>query len=178
MTSAFDNKESKKDFHKESDSIEVRFADYHKSSDGRAIIGLLDHYARQPEGGLKPLSSYTSSQLINKLQVIDGAVSVLAFDSGKPVGLVNCFTSFSTFKCKPVLNIHDVVVREGYRRRGIAKRMLATVETFAKEEAYCKITLEVLNKNTAAKNLYKELGFDPYELIPKMGHALFWEKVL
>ncbi len=153
-------------------------ADYSLKSDARAIIGLLDHYAKQTEGGGKALSSYTVKHLIPALQDIDGATSVLAFDGGKPIGLINSFKTFSTFKCKPVLNIHDVIVREDYRRQGIAKEMFAVLETYAKNSDYCKLTLEVLSRNDPAIALYKDLGFNAYELIPRMGQALFWEKLL
>ena len=42
----------------------------------------------------------------------------------------------------------------------------------------CKITLEVLEGNTIAKNAYKKFGFMGYELDPKMGKAMLWEKSL
>jgi len=158
--------------------ISIRLADYHNKVDARAIIGLLDHYARQAEGGEKPLSSFAIKNLIPELQKINGALSIIAFDGGKPIGLINCFQTFSTFKCKPVLNIHDVIVREDYRRQGIAKDMFKLLQAHAKEAGCCKLTLEVLSKNSSAMALYKSLGFNAYELIPRMGQALFWEKVL
>lgn len=36
--------------------------------------------------------------------------SVLAFDADQPVGLINAIEGFSTFACKPLINIHDVIV--------------------------------------------------------------------
>jgi hypothetical protein len=40
------------------------------------------------------------------------------------------------------------------------------------------VTLEVLEGNQIAKNAYIKFGFAGYELDPKMGKALFWEKPL
>ena len=158
--------------------IDIRLADYNSIPDGQAIIGLLDHYARQVEGGGKPLPATTVTNLIGELDKLDGAISVLAFENGKAVGLINCLQTFSTFKCRPVLNIHDVIVREDFRQRGIAQAMFSLVKSHAKEKGCCKLSLEVLSKNEAAMALYKKLGFDAYELHPKMGQALFWEKVI
>lgn len=159
-------------------NIEIRLADYNSVPDGQAIIGLLDHYARQVEGGGNPLPASTITNLIRELDKLDGAMSVLAFKNGKAVGLINCLQTFSTFKCRPVLNIHDVIVREDFRQRGIAQGMFSLVKSYAKEKGCCKLSLEVLSKNEAAMALYKKLGFDAYELHPKMGKALFWEKVI
>jgi len=52
------------------------------------------------------------------------AFSVLAFAGGDettPVGLVNCFEGFSTFACRPLVNVHDVAVLGSYRGRCIAQ---------------------------------------------------------
>ena len=54
--------------------------------------------------------------------------AVLAFDGEKPVGLVNCIEGFSTFACRPLVNVHDVVVLVTHRGQRIAQRMLAMVE--------------------------------------------------
>ena len=56
--------------------------------------------------------------------------------------------------------------------------MLDKVELIAKERACCKITLEVLEGNEPAKSAYIKFGFAGFELDPKMGKALFWQKDL
>ena len=65
-----------------------------------------------------------------------------------PVGLVNAIEGFSTFACRPLVNVHDVVVLPGHRGRGIAARLFAEVEAIARERGACKLTLEVLDGNT------------------------------
>jgi len=89
---------------------------------------------------------------------------------------VNCFEAFSTFLCKPLINIHDLVVIETYRSRGVSQRMLEKVEEIAKSKGCCKLTLEVLSGNVAAKSSYRKFGFDDYMLDPEAGSALFWQK--
>lgn len=156
----------------------IRIADYHLKKDANAIIGLLDQYARDPMGGGQPLAGKVTQKLIPALQKIEGAFSVLCFSDERAVGLVNCFQGFSTFKCQPLINIHDIVVRSDFRGKGISLKMLQLVEHEAKERGCCKLTLEVLERNDVAKSAYQRFGFDAYELMPRMGQALFWQKVL
>jgi ribosomal protein S18 acetylase RimI-like enzyme len=61
---------------------------------------------------------------------------------------------------------------------GISQKMLAKVEEIARQRGCCKITLEVLEGNEAAKGAYRKLGFADYQLDPEMGRALFWQKAL
>jgi ribosomal protein S18 acetylase RimI-like enzyme len=96
----------------------------------------------------------------------------------KPAGLVNCFEAFSTFKCKPIINIHDVTVNSDYRGLGISIKMLNKVEQIALEKGCCKLTLEVLEGNTVAKKAYTKFGFAGYKLDPGHGKAEFWEKAI
>jgi ribosomal protein S18 acetylase RimI-like enzyme len=158
--------------------IEVVRARYDDPSHAAALIGLLDHYARDPAGGGAPLSDFARDNLINELAARPSIFSVLAFDGDAPVGLVNAIEGFSTFACRPLVNVHDVVVIESHRGRGIAARMFAEVESIARERGACKLTLEVLEGNTAARALYERLGFAAYQLDPAMGHAQFLHKWL
>ena len=61
---------------------------------------------------------------VAELAACPQAFSVLAFAGGDettPVGLVNCFEGFSTFACRPLVNVHDVAVLGSYRGRCIAQ---------------------------------------------------------
>ena len=129
-------------------------------------------------GGGRALSDFTTTHLISALEKNSQAFSLLAFEGDKAVGLVNCFMGFSTFKCQPLVNIHDVVVESSSRGNNVSQLMLAKVEEIAQEKGCCKITLEVLEGNTVAQNAYKKFGFAGYELDAAMGKALFWEKVI
>ena len=129
-------------------------------------------------GGASPLSDKISLNVAAELSKLPHAFSVICYVDGRPAGLVNCFEAFSTFKCKPLINIHDVIVIEAFRGIGISQRMLSMVEDIAKSKGCCKITLEVLEGNEIAKSSYAKFGFTGYELDPEMGKALFWQKNL
>jgi len=165
----------------EANPIRVRRADYANPRHAQALVELLDAYARDPMGGAESLSDYAKANLVPSLAACPQAFSVLAFagdDETTPVGLVNCFEGFSTFACRPLVNVHDVAVLGSYRGQGIAERMLALVEEMARERGACKLTLEVLQGNAGAIRLYERVGFANYQLDPAMGHAQFLQKKL
>lgn len=159
-------------------NIEIILADYNDPAHQAAIIGLLDEYARDPMGGAKGLSDWTKENLPAALAGTANAFSILALADGTPAGLINCFQTLSTFKCKPLVNIHDVMVSRVFRGKGLSTAMLAKVEETARQRGCCKLTLEVLEGNTIARKSYRKFGFQGYELDPAMGNAMFWEKPL
>lgn len=125
-----------------------------------------------------PLPSSIQSSLIEKLSGIPGAFSVLAFDGDFPVGLCNCLEGFSSFKGKPLVNIHDCYVCKSHRGLGVVDAMFDQIALIAQARGACKITLEVLSNNIPAQKAYRRNGFDAYQLDPNAGHALFWQKML
>lgn len=159
-------------------ALEIVMADYANPRHARDIVLLLNHYASDPSGGGEVLSEFTQANLVSELARLPHAFSVLAYADGQPVGLANCFTMFSTFKCKPLVNIHDIVVLEACRGQGVGSRLLERIEGVARERGACKLTLEVLDKNDSAKAAYAKAGFSAYELDPAYGQAVFLEKTL
>lgn len=145
---------------------------------GRAIVDLLDAYASSLNGGNHPLSAEVREKLPAALAARAGAHVILAFDGDEPAGMVISFEGFSTFACRPLLNIHDVIVDEKFRGQGLSKKLFAGVESLALRLGCCKLTLEVLEGNTIAQAAYRACGFQGYELDPSLGKALFWEKRL
>jgi ribosomal protein S18 acetylase RimI-like enzyme len=159
-------------------AFSVRQADYQSATDAAALVMLLDAYASDPAGGGEPLSDFTKTHLVRELAARPQAYSVLAFDGEAPVGLVNCIEGFSSFACKPLVNVHDVAVLAGHRGRGIAEAMLAEAERIALERGAIKMTLEVLSGNASAMRLYQRIGYAGYQLDPTMGSAQFLQKWL
>ncbi|WP_298861446.1 GNAT family N-acetyltransferase [uncultured Gimesia sp.] len=143
-----------------------------------AVVFLLNSYACSPEGGEKPLPDIVQRDLASTLHQRSDTVVLLAFENDQPTGLVICMEGFTTFACKPLLNIHDVFIADEYRGQGLCRQLFERVESIAKTRGCCKLTLEVLEGNQRACAAYKKLGFSGYELDPQMGQALFWEKKL
>lgn len=142
-----------------------------------AEINLLDAYANDPMGGGKGLAETVKRDLCAELIQRNAAV-VLAFAGDAPVGLINAFEAFSTFQCRPILNIHDLAVLPAHRGKGIATSLLNKAEEIARRRGCCKLTLEVLENNAPARAAYDKFGFRGYELDPAAGKAMFLEKLL
>lgn len=153
-------------------------ADYGHSEHAPALLALLQAYALDPMGGGEPLATSVCDTLIDALSKQTGAVSFLARVDGQYVGLLNAFEGFSTFKAKPLLNIHDIYVAPSHRGRGLSHQLIAAAERHARERGCCKLALEVLSGNETAKASYQAYGFDAYQLDPDAGTALFWTMAL
>jgi GNAT superfamily N-acetyltransferase len=159
-------------------TIEVVLVDYRDPAQAAALVELLDGYARDPAGGGTPLSAQVRAELPAALAARPQAFSVLAYDDGQAVGLINCVEGFSTFACRPLVNVHDVVVASSHRGQRLAQRMLERVEQEARARGACKLTLEVLSGNVSARKAYEREGFADYQLDPAFGSAMFMQKKL
>ena len=158
--------------------IDIVRARYDDPLHARAVVDLLDVYAREPYGGAQPLDAAVKQNLVAALSQRAGAFSILAFVDGMAVGLANCFEGFSTFRCAPLINIHDLMVMPAFRGQGIAQSMMMAIEMVARERHCCKITLEVLEGNHHAQRVYTKMQYAPYQLSAEHGSALLWQKKL
>jgi GNAT superfamily N-acetyltransferase len=157
--------------------IEIIDANLAAPEHADALVRLLNEYALHPMGKGSELSAHVKANLAAELQARKAHV-IFAYVDGMAAGLMVCMEGFSTFACKPLLNIHDVVVTDKHRGKGLAKLMFERAEAIAGKLGCCKMTLEVLEGNRAAQAVYKSLGFAGFELDPKMGKAMFWQKLL
>lgn len=152
--------------------------DYRNLVHRTALVMLLDAYARDPMGGGDPLTDDVKARLCDGLATRAGAASFIAWLDSEPVGLINCFEGYSTFKAQPLMNVHDVAVLPSVRGQGIGQALLGAAEAHARERGCCKLTLEVLTGNRPALRSYERFGFAPYALDPAAGQASFMQKWL
>lgn len=143
-----------------------------------AVMRLLAEYAADPMGGGRPLSAHVRENLIDQLRQRSSALVLLAYVDNEAAALLIAFEGFSTFACRPLLNIHDIIVSAPYRGRGLSHALLRVAEAVAQQQGCCKLTLEVLEGNAVAQAAYRSFGFSGYELDPAAGRAMFWEKKL
>ncbi len=153
-------------------------ADLNDRGQAGDFISLMSLYARDPMGGGEDLSEQIKAELPAALAARDHCISFLAYVDDRPAGLLTCMEGFSTFACKPLLNIHDVIVHPDFRGRNIAGALLGAAQKEAVVRGCVKLTLEVLQGNEAARKVYRREGFAPYVLDAQMGCAEFWQKLL
>ena len=145
-------------------TITVVVADLDDATHQAAVLALTSAYALDHFGNGGPLPDDVMGRLIDGLRAHPTTVVFLAFDgtdpgTRRPVGIATCFTGFSTFLAKPLLNFHDVAVLPEARGKGVGRRLLDAAETFARARDYGKLTLEVIEGNTVARSLYDSFGF-------------------
>jgi len=153
------------------EKIEIVIGDINNEKDSKSMLAMLDLYMQDEMGGGSHLQSDIAIKNIEMLKEQSNYVFFLAKYNGEVAGVANCFVNFSTFKAKQLLNIHDFAVSPHFRRKGIGRAMMDKVFEYARENDFCKVTLEVRNDNHGAQKLYREAGFKECE--PPMH---FWER--
>jgi GNAT superfamily N-acetyltransferase len=84
--------------------------------------------------------------------------AVIAELDGQPAGYAIFFEFFSSFQGCPGLFLDDIFVRPQFRKQGIGKALLAHVAGIAYREKYFCMRWEVLDWNTPAIEMYRNLG--------------------
>ncbi|MFK8114984.1 MAG: GNAT family N-acetyltransferase [Rubripirellula sp.] len=138
-------------------NVTTKRVNYRDADDSQQLVRLMKEYVelegvKQPDLKLLP----------EKLADFPTAFSVLAYADSNPsqaVGLIDCFYGFSTWKLKPLVNIHDVIVTKDFRGRGVAGVLLSAVEEIAIANGCCRMTLEVYANNERAVRAYQNYGF-------------------
>lgn len=151
----------------------IALADFQSQRDCDAFLFLLDHYSRDAFGGGVPLDADILNRLPEAWSDHPGTFSMIAWKSETPVGLVNCVTSFSTFRAKPRINIHDLVVHADQRGEGLGRKLIEAVVEQARARDACQVTLEVRADNQRARELYQRCGFAGIELPAESNSYLF-----
>jgi len=144
----------------DAEAIVIEQADYAVAEDATAVVELLQDYALHPMGNGAPLPEASLETLITRLMQLPGAFSLIARRQGQPIGLVNCLTSFSTFRGALRINIHDLFVRDRWQGGGVGHALLEAVWQEAVRRKACAVTLEVRHDNAPACRLYSRFGFE------------------
>ncbi|SOJ53838.1 Mycothiol acetyltransferase [Mycobacterium simulans] len=82
---------------------------------------------------------------------IDGQVAAMAL----------WFPNFSTWDGVAGIYLEDLYVRPKFRRRGLARALLATLARECVDNGYTRLAWAVLNWNSDAIALYEEIGGQP-----------------
>ena len=75
--------------------------------------------------------------------------------------LANIMDEIPIYSFKEYAFVQDMAVREGYRRRGVAQRLLADAAAWAKGHGLNQLRLMVAHHNPAARAAFEKAGFLP-----------------
>jgi GNAT superfamily N-acetyltransferase len=158
--------------------MKIVIADLEREAHRRAVVALTGAYARDPMGNGAPLPLEVLERLPDALRAFPTTLIFLAYDGDAPIGIATCFLGFSTFAARPLVNVHDLAVLPERRGAGVAAQLLAAIEARARELGCCKVTLEVLENNHAARRLYHRAGYAQATYTEAAGGGLFYAKPL
>lgn len=97
-------------------------------------------------------------------------------DRGERAGFVHLQLVDDFFGGGLLCHISDLAIASGHEGRGLATRLLAHSEAFARERHCIRLTLGVFPGNSRARALYERFGFGPDML--RMGKAIAPENVM
>ncbi|MGV8090731.1 MAG: GNAT family N-acetyltransferase [Mangrovibacterium sp.] len=152
-------------------SVSFCYCDFSNEMHCTQLANLINHYISDPMGGGTPLTPSRQLRMVDGLANHPASFVLFISVNDQIAGLATCFINFSTFKAKPYINLHDIIIDKDQRGKGYGKLLLKKLEEIARERNYCKITLEVREDNYKAQNLYKGMGYD--NVVPVM---FFWTK--
>ncbi|KAA1251419.1 GNAT family N-acetyltransferase [Mycobacterium simiae] len=85
----------------------------------------------------------------------------IAESDGQIVAMALWFPSFSTWDGVKGIYLEDLYVRPAFRRRGLARSLLATLAAECLDNGYTRLSWAVLNWNSNAIALYDAIGAQP-----------------
>lgn len=132
------------------------------SSDACTILGLLRQLAffeRAPEG-IRLTEEAIRNDAFGERPRFE---VLLAEADGFACGLLIFYQAYSSWAAAPTLMVHDLFVAEAYRRFGGGRALLSAVARLAKDRGCCRMDVNVLAWNDAARRFYASLGFSPLE---------------
>lgn len=80
---------------------------------------------------------------------------------GEVAAMALWFVNFSTWDGVAGIHLEDLFVRKGFRRRGLARALLATLAGECRRRGYTRLSWAVLNWNVDAIALYDGIGGEP-----------------
>jgi ribosomal protein S18 acetylase RimI-like enzyme len=131
----------------------------------RACLIELQDFERRLDPRMPPGAGVVDpmiSEMMYRCETHDGKVFVA--DSGETLGgyvtvLARVVSEEADDGELEYALVSDLVVREGFRHRGIGRQLLETAEAFAAADGARWLRIEVLAANRAARDMYASFGF-------------------
>lgn len=87
------------------------------------------------------------------------SVVFICHEGDAPVGFAQLYPSFSSVSLSRVFVVNDLFVHASGRRKGVASKLLAAIESYAWSFGSARMTLNVARDNESAQRLYEAQGW-------------------
>ena len=135
----------------------IRRAIPEDAADITAMIHGLAEFERAPER-CTVTESQVSAALLDRSPTLQAHVAEV---DGDVAAMALWFLNFSTWDGVPGIFLEDLFVWPKFRRRGLARGMLAALAAECRDNGYSRLSWAVLNWNTDAIALYDGVGAQP-----------------
>lgn len=125
-------------------------------SDLDALVPLFDSY-RQFYG--KPSDPHAAMSFLRDRFEHGESVMFLAEQDSRTTGFVQLYPCFSSVSLARTYILNDLFVDAGFRRQGIAVRLMAAAVEYAAALGAVRLTLSTAAINTEAQALYRTTGW-------------------
>jgi GNAT superfamily N-acetyltransferase len=140
--------------------VNIRLARPGDEADIVAMIHELAEFERAPEQ-CTVTEGHISAALFGTAAETAVASCNLAEVDGATAAMALWFRNFSTWDGVPGIHLEDLYVRPQFRRRGLARALLATLARVCVDNGYSRLGWSVLDWNTDAIALYDGVGGRP-----------------
>ena len=134
----------------------------------RSLYQELDdfHVQARPDCFVSREDAYHRKDYEHNLAYPDG-LELGAFDGDCLVGFVRATLWHESFMVKDLKTVclDDIYVRPAYRRRGIAAKLFAQVEDWARERGAVRLELHTWDFNQGAIAMYRDMGMTPQRYV-------------
>lgn len=153
--------------------LEILPCDFDNPRHNEALIHLMNEYRLDKMGDGQAYTDEEKEKLVEGLKNHPTALVYIAWSGNNFTGLITSFVNFATFSVRPFVNIHDIIVAESWRNKGLGRKLIARVVEEAETLGCSKVTLEVREDNMNARHLYNSMGFCDSE-----PSYVYWAKYL
>lgn len=126
-------------------------------ADTDTIAPLFDAY-RQFYG--KPADLERAREFIlERLELIESVILLAEDESGRALGFVQLFPSFTSVQARRLWVLNDLYVSEAARGLGVGRALMDAAREHAIRTGAKRLTLETVKDNERAWRLYESLGY-------------------
>lgn len=140
--------------------MNIRLARPGDEPDIVAMIRELAEFERAPEQCTVTESQITAALFGSDTHKAVASCHLVEVD-GATAAMALWFCNFSTWDGVPGIHLEDLYVRPQFRRRGLARALLATLARVCVQNGYSRLGWAVLDWNTEAIALYDAAGGRP-----------------
>jgi ribosomal protein S18 acetylase RimI-like enzyme len=107
----------------------------------------------------QPKDPALAESFIRQRIVNDESSIFLAFEAGEPVGFVQLYPSFCSVDAIRIQILYDLYVKEAFRGRGIAEKLMHKAKAFSRASGAKRIDLLTGVDNQPGQALYEKLDY-------------------